>query len=356
MMKTLPSPDDLYRSFVARDPSCDGLFVVGVRTTGVFCRPVCSARKPRRENVEFFADPGQALGAGYRPCRLCRPLEVAGARPEWVTRVIDAIEHEPGARLTDQRLRGMSIEPARARRYFKRHFGMTVHGYARASRMGSALSLVRAGQPAARAVRRAGYASESGFREAFARVFGAPPGRAGDIASLQARWLDTPLGPMLAASSDAGLVLLEFVDRRALAAQIASIRRRFGAVITPGDSEYLALAAREVSAYFAGDLRVFTVPLDQRGTHFQRAVWDALMRIPHGRTCSYADIARQVGSPRAVRAVGRANGQNPLAIIVPCHRVVRADGTLCGYGGGLWRKKWLLDHEQGSSIPLWADE
>ncbi len=349
MIKTLPSPDEMYQALLQRDPAWDGLFVVGVRTTGIFCRPVCPARKPRRENVEFFADPREALLAGYRPCRLCRPVDGAAARPQWVTRVIDAIEHEPAARLTDQRLRELAIEPVRARRYFKRHFGMTVHGYARARRMGSALSLVRNGRAPGRAAHHAGYASESGFREAFAKVFGVPPGKAGGVAALLAEWIDTPLGPMLAVASERGLCLLEFVDRRALQSQIEAIRRRFSAAITPGDNDHLRLTARQVAAYFAGELRRFTVPLDQRGTPFQRNVWDALRRIPHGETRSYADIARQVGSPGAVRAVGRANGQNPLAIIVPCHRVVRADGTLCGYGGGVWRKQWLLEHERGAT-------
>jgi AraC family transcriptional regulator of adaptative response/methylated-DNA-[protein]-cysteine methyltransferase len=192
----------------------------------------------------------------------------------------------------------------------------------------------------------AGFDSDSGFREAFARVFGDAPGRSRDKAVLTARWLESPLGPMLAIASETGLVLLEFVDRRALETELGELKRQFSSAIVPGDNPILERTARQLAEYFAGTRSAFDIPLDPRGSDFERRVWQALLSIPHGRTDSYLGIATSVGSPAASRAIGRANGRNRIAIVIPCHRVIRSDGALCGYGGGIWRKQWLLDHER----------
>ncbi len=339
----------MYEALVRRDPSYDGIFFVGVRTTGIFCRPTCTAKKPRPENVEYFPATREAVLAGYRPCKRCRPLDNGRVAPDWVRTLLDRVERSPTARVTDTDLRSMSIDPARARRYFKQHYGMTFHAYHRARRMGLALSEVRRGRDMNQVAYRHGYDSTSGFRDAFERVFGGPPGRNRTRALLLARWLDSPLGPVLGLANDEGLCLLEFVDRRAIETQITVLRRRLDCSIVPGDSPHLNTIADELARYFDGTLTTFTVPLVIPGTPFQQRVWDRLRRIPYGETTSYSQVAADLGCPGASRAVGRANGDNRLAIIIPCHRVVRADGTLCGYGGGLWRKKWLLDHEQGAA-------
>ena len=159
-------------------------------------------------------------------------------------------------------------------------------------------------------------------------------------------WLRTPLGPMIAVASDAGVALLEFVDRRALERELNDLRRHFGTAIVPGSNEHLERLKTEMKEYFAGSLKDFTVALDLPATPFQRDVWARLREIPFGRTQSYGEMARRVGRPGASRAVGSANGQNRVAIVVPCHRVVRADGSLSGYGGGVWRKQRLIDHER----------
>ncbi|MHC5016778.1 MAG: bifunctional transcriptional activator/DNA repair enzyme AdaA, partial [Planctomycetota bacterium] len=327
-MQTLPRPQEMYDALLRRDTGYDGIFVVGVRTTGIFCRPTCAAKKPQARNVEYFATAREALLAGYRPCKRCRPLDNGGCPPAWVKRLLERVDRAPTARVTDTDLRAMSIDPARARRYFKRHFGMTFHAYHRARRMGLALSEVRRGRDLTDVGYRHGFDSPSGFRYAFARVFG--PCR-------RARWLDTPLGAMVAVAGSEGLSLLEFVDRRGLETQITSLRKRLGCAIVPGPTEPLEAIADELSRYFAGTLTRFTVPLELPGTPFQVAVWRRLMKIPFGGTISYGQLAGELGRPGAQRAVGRANGDNRLAIVVPCHRVVRTDGSLCGYGGGLWR-------------------
>ncbi len=346
-MQTLPDQREMYSALVKRDPAYDGVFFAAVKSTGIFCRPTCPARKPREGGVEYFGTAQQALLAGYRPCRRCRPMG-NGAPPAWVSSLLERVDRRPSARVTDTDLRALSIDPARARRYFKSHYGMTFHAYHRARRMGMALADVRRGRHLTGTGYRHGFESESGFRDAFARVFGAPPGRGRGTRCLLARWLETPLGAMVAVGDDEGLGLLEFVERRALETEINALRRRFGCAIVPGENGPLERAAAELAAYFDGTLQRFTVPLRPSGTPFQSRVWERLLRIPYAQTASYSRIASDLGRPGAQRAVGRANGDNPIAIMVPCHRVVRSDGSLCGYGGGLWRKKWLLDHEKTS--------
>ncbi|MFL6216492.1 MAG: methylated-DNA--[protein]-cysteine S-methyltransferase [Blastocatellia bacterium] len=163
---------------------------------------------------------------------------------------------------------------------------------------------------------------------------------------LHSRQIETPLGAMLALADQDGLHLLEFVDRRELESEITGIQSRVQCEVVPGNNAHLNQISRELEDYFAGRSLSFTIPLVIGGTAFERDVWAKLQTIAPGRTWSYLQLAEQVGNPRAVRAVGRANGRNCLAIVIPCHRVIRADGDLCGYGGGLWRKKWLLEHEQ----------
>jgi AraC family transcriptional regulator of adaptative response/methylated-DNA-[protein]-cysteine methyltransferase len=335
----------MYRAMVERDRSFDGSFFGAVRTTGVFCRPGCGARPPRRENVEFFATPGEALRAGYRPCKRCKPLEVAGELPAWVSELFARVESTP-ERIDSRALRRSGVEPARAARWFKEHFGMTFQGYQRVRRVSAALRPLSAGAAVTEAALATGYQSESGFREAFERLFGAPPSAAaGRVAAVRVQWLPTPIGPLLAAARDEGLCLLEFLDRRALRAQVAALRKHVEGAIVPGEHPLLARARRELERYFSGASERFDVPIHAPGTPFQQRVWAALREIPFGETRSYTQLARAIGAPNAVRAVARANGQNRIALVIPCHRVIGADGQLVGYAGGLWRKRWLVDHE-----------
>lgn len=345
-MMLLPSIAEMYRALCERDRSFEGLFFACVRTTGIFCRPTCHARKPKPENVEFASTIQEALHRGYRPCRLCDPMSAAAAAPNWLAPLVHDMQRQPDQRLRDHDLSARGLDPVQVRRAFKRSFGMTFQAYQRACRLGTAMRALHDGSPTLDAGLEAGFESDSGFRAAFARVFGETPGGARDTALLAATWFDTPLGPMLAIAGDRGLALLEFVDRRALETELRELRRSLGSAVVPGDHVVLRQTGEELREYFEGRRQTFTVPLDQRGSDFQSNAWRALCRIPYGETRSYADMARDVGSPRAVRAIGRVNGQNRIAIIVPCHRVIRSDGSLCGYGGGRWRKQWLLDHER----------
>jgi AraC family transcriptional regulator of adaptative response/methylated-DNA-[protein]-cysteine methyltransferase len=347
---TLPPESVMLDAFLGRDDSFDGIFVTAVRTTGIFCRPSCTARKPRRENISFFGSPREALLGGYRPCKRCRPMEHAGRPPEWLHALLAAVEGNPTRRWTDADLRSYGLSPERVRRWFQRHHGMTFHAYSRARRLGSALGWMKDGTEVTRAAFDSGYDSLSGFHEAFRRYFGSSPTAATGRSVVHVRRIGTPLGPMLAAATDEALCLLEFVDRRALANQIKRVGSKLNAAFVPGANPLLERVDEQVGEYFSGRRREFDVPLTVPGTSFQKSVWEALSAIPYGETRSYMELAATIGRPEAVRAVGKANGDNALAIIVPCHRVVGADGKLVGYGGGIWRKKRLLELERANSV------
>jgi AraC family transcriptional regulator, regulatory protein of adaptative response / methylated-DNA-[protein]-cysteine methyltransferase len=354
LRSNLPATDEMVRAYLASDTSYEGVFFTAVRTTGIFCRPSCPAKKPKPENVEFFATIREALAAGYRACERCRPLDSAGEPPAWLKSLLAEIEHDPDGRWHDADLRARAIEPERVRRWFKTHHGMTFHGYVRARRLGRALGRIRHGEDLTQAAYAHGYESVSGFREAFQRLFGETPGRSRSSRLLVFTRLLTPLGPMVAGASDEGLCLLEFADRPMLETQIRRLQKRLDAAIAPGENQHVAQVAVELKDYFAGRLREFRVPLCLPGTDFQREVWSALSLIPYGQTVTYQELARRVGRANAPRAAARANGDNRMSIIVPCHRVVGADGSLTGYGGGLWRKRLLLDHERNTLQPVAA--
>jgi AraC family transcriptional regulator of adaptative response/methylated-DNA-[protein]-cysteine methyltransferase len=345
-LELLPPNDTMYEALLQRDSSFEGIFFVGVRTTGIFCRPTCTAKKPARENVEFFPSPNEALLGGYRPCLRCQPMDPGRPVPELIERLRAEVEKAPDGRLTDKELASLAIDPSTARRQFKRYYGMTFQAYHRARRMGRALRQVRRGEKVEEVRNGSGFGSESGFREAFTRIFGDPPTSAKGRDCLVAERLTTPLGTMLAVADDAGLRLLEFGDRRALERELPILRQQLRKSVVPGEHRHLAATRKQLADYFAGRNLAFDVPLAPVGTPFQLRAWKVLCSIPIGQTRSYSWMAEQLGDPGARRAVGRANGMNMMAIIIPCHRVIRADGTLCGYGGGLWRKKWLLEHEQ----------
>jgi AraC family transcriptional regulator, regulatory protein of adaptative response / methylated-DNA-[protein]-cysteine methyltransferase len=344
-----PSPDEMYRALVERDSRYDGIFFVGVRSTGIFCRPVCPARKPMRRNVEFFPSAREALAHGFRPCKRCRPLQLPGETPAPIQLVIEEIEADPSLRLRDGDLRARGIEPATARRWFKRHHGMTFQAYQRARRLAGALGALGQGSAVTNAAFDHGFDSLSGFQDALRRITGRSAGASRDATVVKLTRVLTPLGPMLMGSTDTAVALLEFTDRRMLETQLKRLERRLDCVFVPGTTTVGRQMEQQLAAYFAGTLREFSVPLAPAGTDFQQRVWKELRSIPYGETRSYREQARRLGAPSAVRAVARANGDNPIAIVVPCHRVIGADGKLTGYGGGLWRKQWLLRLERASN-------
>ena len=337
--------DTLYAALIARDPSYEGFAFVGVKTTGIFCRLTCPARKPKRGNVVFFGTCEDAQGAGFRPCLRCRPLDRQRPASSALEALRERLKAEPERRWSPADLKALGYDPSTVRRAFQRKYGVTFAQYARSQRLGLAVSRLQQGGSVMDAQLDSGYESGSGFREAITKLVGDAPVRATERPILTAQWLDTPIGAMLAIVDDAGVHLLEFADRTALPTEINRLRTRTGPICF-GAHPMLDALGRQVERYFSGQSSAFDVPVAQRGSAFEAAAWDALRQIPVGDTRSYGEIARLMGRPDAARAVARANGANQVAIIVPCHRVIGADGSLTGYGGKLWRKKWLLEHER----------
>ncbi len=343
---------EYYQALIQKNEAYEGVFFVGVKTTGVFCRPTCPARKPKFEHCEFFETAQEALLASFRPCKRCRPLSHPHHVSKLIQTLVEAIEKTPEKRWKDADFRALSIDASTARRQFKKRFGMTFVEYARARRMGLAMKQIRAGESIIDAQLSTGYESSSGFRDAFSRIMGSAPTKSGHSTLLKSSWIDTPLGPMLAIADEKALYLLEFVDRRGLEREVEHLRNKVKAAIIPGYTHPINSIEIELKSYFEGALVEFKTPLIFLGSEFQKRVWQELKKIHSGQTRSYLEIATAIGQPTACRAVARANGANQFAIIIPCHRVINTNGELGGYGGGLKRKQWLLHHEKRSTESL----
>ena len=338
--------DAAYALFAGKpelSPDIASVFM-GVTSTGIFCRPGCPARLPKRHNCEFYSSADAALAAGFRACKRCHPTRLPGESSALVKQLISMVDGNIERRWSEKDLSVKGIDPSTARRQFKARFNMTFTQYARARRLGAAQTGLVTGQPVIDAQLSAGYESASGFRTAFSKTFGVAP-KNSDKAPLSVDWIDTPLGPMIAVCDNYALYLLEFTDRKALPKQFNRLMKVYGRAIVPGKTDITDQIRIELSGYFDGSLQRFKTPLAPTGTEFQTQTWKELIRIPYGQTQSYAQLAHAVGNPKAVRAVAGSNASNGLALIIPCHRVVRTGGHLGGYAGGLGRKNWLLAHE-----------
>ena len=342
-MTTRPQLDDdaRWQIALAKDRRFDGCFVTGVMSTGIYCRPSCPARAPKRENVRFFAGCKDAEAAGLRPCLRCRPEAQArdeAAVAEAVALLRDSEETVPLEVLAD----AVGYSPTHFQKVFKRAVGLSPAAYQRALRLERAADALSQGSPVTDAIYEAGYSAPSRFYEASGRLGMAPSAWAAGGRGVTIRWavVATSLGPMLVAATDKGICRLSFNEGR------EALEARFPhAELSEGGDDFARLLQQVVAAVETPGSD-HSIPLDVRGTAFQEAVWQELRRIPRGETRSYAQIAAAVGKPGAVRAAGSANGANNVAVLIPCHRVVRSDGTLGGYAYGLGIKQALLDKER----------
>src|SRR5437868_4167140 len=274
----LPDRREMMRAFHDKNTEYDGVFYVAVNTTGIFCRPSCPSR-PKPENVEFFGSVRDCWFAGYRPCKRCHPLEANGAPPQWVATLMQRIESSPDTGIKGADLRELGVTPERARRWFNQHYGMSFAAWCRGRRLAGAFAQIRSGANLDDAIFNSGFESHSGFREAFNRTFGDAPGRARNNGKrIITAMLESPLGPLLAGTSDEGLCLLEYTDRRTLEKNLATMRQRFACAVVPGEHKWLAQLRGELAEYFAGQRSEFKVPLALRGTPFQEKVWHELCR------------------------------------------------------------------------------
>ncbi len=342
----LPREQTMYEALLKKDSEFEGIFFAGIKTTGIFCRPTCTARKPKKENVEYFPSIKTALHNGYRPCKVCHPLNLNGEFPNWIKNLLKEIDQNQNIKLRDYDLRTKGIDPARIRRWFKKHYGMTFQSYLRLLRINNAFGRIKHGEKVVESAYELGYESLSGFTESFKKSTGFSPSKSKSSNIISVTRTLTPLGPMLAGATDKGICLLEFVDRRMLETQIKRLKKYLNAEFVPGTNKHFDALAQQLKEYFDGKRKQFDVPLQLPGTDFQVKVWEELMKIPSGSTRSYKEQAIALNNPKAVRAVARANGDNRIAIIIPCHRVIGSDGKLVGYGGGVWRKQYLLNLEK----------
>lgn len=335
------SEDQAWAAFDARDRAYDGRFIVAVTTTGIYCKPTCPARRPRREHVRFFDDAEGARAAGFRACLRCRPDDVGRDRVAVARAValIEGAEEAPGLAALAQ---AVGYAPHHFQRLFKRATGVSPAAYARGLKARRAAAALGEGGSVTEAIYAAGYSAPSRFYETADARLGMHPSvwqRGG--AGVTIRWTiaATSLGPLLIAATDKGLCRVAF-DEDAL-----QLARRFPAAeIVPGGAALAELAARVVAEVETPG-RDADLPLDVQGTAFQEAVWQALRAIPPGETRSYAQLAAETGAPRAVRAAGTACGANPVSIVIPCHRAQRSDGSMGGYAYGIDRKRVLRRRE-----------
>lgn len=339
----------MYQAIVEKDASFEGVFFTAVKTTGIFCRPTCSARKPKFENVEFFSTTKECIQHGYRPCKVCHPLENLHKTPETYQKILEALSQNPSRKFKDEDLKELGIEPSQIRRWFLKNHGITFHAYQRMFRINSAFKKIQGGESVTQTAFDVGFESVSGFGESFKSVFGVSPRNGKQKNIIDLKRMETPLGTMLACATDQGICLLEFTDRKMLETELTTIARLLNATIIQGDNKHIDLLEVQLAEYFEGNRQDFSIPLHTPGTDFQNKVWEALQHIPYGQTKSYKEQAIAIGKPDSIRAVANANGMNRISILIPCHRVIGSDGQLTGYGGGLWRKKYLLELEANTS-------
>ncbi len=338
--------DQYYEALIERKQNFVGIFYVGVKTTSVFCIATCRARKPKKENVEFYSNFKDALNNGYRPCKICKPTENANEAPEQVERAISLIKNNPKTKIKDFQLRQENISPEIVRRWFNKNYGMTFQAFQRMYRINVAFEELKNGKNTTETAFDSGYESLSGFGYTYKKIMGKSPQNSTNKNIILINRLTTPLGPMFICATDFGVCLLEFVDRKMLETEFKDLQLKLKANIVVGENEHIKQAKIELTEYFNGTRKIFDVKLDSPGTEFQQLVWANLLKINYGKTSTYQQQAINIKNPKAIRAVASANGHNRISILVPCHRVIGKDGKLTGYGGGLERKKWLLDHEQ----------
>ncbi|MFY0620641.1 MAG: bifunctional transcriptional activator/DNA repair protein Ada [Pelagimonas sp.] len=351
MMFDLPDHNTLYAALLARNTDYDGRAYVCVTSTGVFCRLTCPARKPKQENCLFFATIGECIEAGFRACKRCHPLAPSAEADPMIAALLGALDARPDVRWTEAHVVRMGFDPSTVRRSFKRQFGMTFLEMARQRRLREGFESLGAGEKVITAQQDAGFESPSAFRRAFARLLGCAPAEISKNGLLQADWIPTPLGDMIAVADRTHLHLLEFVDRRALPTELTRLRKAVKGDLGIGHTEPMDQMREELGRYFSGESAQFDTPLVLHGTEFTKDVWRALIEIPAGETRTYTELAQAIGKPGSVRAVARANGANQIGLVIPCHRILGMDGALTGYGGGLWRKQSLIEIERRYAKP-----
>ena len=345
-------PEAAWAAVLARDPQFDGRFVYAVASTGVYCRPICSSRRPLRRNVSFYGTPAAAEEAGYRACRRCQPR---GDSVSSAARCIEEAQAYLDAHLdvtvTLERLaRAVHMSPYHLQRTFKRHTGMSPKEYVNTRRAERLKARLKEGDTVSRATFEAGYTSSSRVYEQVDAQLGMTPAtyrRGGEGMDIHFSVVPSPLGSLLVAVTERGICAVTLGDDDA--ALEDALRREYPRAVIQRAQDDLSDWIGAIVDYLTGTAQQIRIPLDVQATAFQARVWKALQEIPYGSTRSYSEVAADIGAPTAVRAVARACASNRVALVVPCHRVVRGDGGLGGYRWGIERKRLLLEQERDTA-------
>lgn len=335
-----------WQQVVARDARQDGRFVFAVRTTGIYCRPSCPSRRPRRDSVEFFPNPNEAERAGYRACLRCKPTEVS-SQARYIAHARRILDSAEGVVTLPQLSKQVGLSPFHLQRLFKRATGLSPREYQSARRMQRVKHGLRKGDDVTTALYDAGFGSSSRLYEKAPKNLGMTPGeykRGGAGAIITFAIAPSPLGRLLVAATERGLCAVRFGDNAGDLER--DLREEFHAAELHRDEAAMQQYLEPLLAMIRGENTIIDLPVDVRATAFQTKVWEKLRQIPRGETRSYSDIAREIGNPAAVRAVARACASNPVALAIPCHRVVRSDGDESGYRWGVERKRKLLRQER----------
>jgi AraC family transcriptional regulator of adaptative response/methylated-DNA-[protein]-cysteine methyltransferase len=347
LIQKFVSKNSRWTAIENRDPTADGRFYYGVTSTGVYCRPSCSSRRPKRQNVEFFTRIEAAEQAGYRPCKRCRPQ---GAHPgvDLVERVCSLIDKHGGEPLTLQQLsERMHVSPFHLQKSFKHILGMSPSEYQHSRRLDRLKISLRQGKNVTGAIYQAGFGSSSAAYGKTPAALGMSPAtyrKGGKGLLIRYTIVDTDLGKLLIAMTPAGICRVDFGESSRVLEQ--ALRKEFFQAELYADANGLNHCIKQLKGHLSGNPKILDLPLDIQSTAFQRKVWVALQQIPYAQTRSYSQVAAELGVPKAVRAVARACAQNPVALLIPCHRVISKTGKLTGYRWGLQRKKVLLASEK----------
>lgn len=333
-----------YKSLVEKSTAFEGIFFYAVDSTGTFCRPTCPSRKPKIENCKFFKTIEDACKAGYRPCLRCNPTLLPNGITRLVQTILTIVEEYPDKHWQKEDFSKLGVNSVTVRRQFKKRFGITFIEYRRMCRLELALNLIKSGKSVIDAQVSLGYESNSGFRDAFYRLFGAAPSKLENITILKASLIDTPLGPMKAIADEKNLYFLDFIDRKDLDSKVEEIKRMTQAIIFPGITPPIYRIEKELSEYFNGRLKAFTTPLWLGGSTLQQSVCREIKTIPLGETRTHTDIIQSTS--RHPQAITKASKANCFALVIPFHRVLNSKGINDFGNSNFTRNQWLLNHEQ----------
>ena len=297
-----------------------GKIYTGVKKTGIFCNPACSTKLPKLKNINYYKTTKDALMDGFRPCKVCMPMNIPKKTPKNVKTLLKEVSDNPGIKFKDYDLVKRDIIPEQVRKWFQDNHDLTFQDYIRIVRVN--------------------------HRFGIANIFDNTNCKKADKNTIVITKIPTLFGTMIAGATSRGICMLEYMDRRMLETQLGRLEKQYSANLVSGSSPFFIQLNTELQEYFSGSRKTFDIPLDIKGTKFQVSVWNALLTIPYGKTASYQEQAIAINNPEAVRAVAKANGDNRIGIIIPCHRVIGKDGKMTGYGGKIWRKEYLLNLEK----------